>query len=150
MEKQIEYKQDNNPNPIEKVIRIWELAAALLLAVYAWNPIKRFGFDTAQCFCLLAMLAAVVKYLLIIIVSVCLGRNGQSMSESSGNTADLRNAAVIKVIVYTFVCIFYLIYCICEKQAIVQNSIYHALAGALLFAAAAIASEHILAKFSLR
>lgn len=150
MEKQIEYKHDNNPNPIEKVIRFWELAAALLLAVCAWCPIRRFGFDTAQCFCLLAMLAAVVQYLLIIIRAVCQSRNGQSVSEFSGNTADLRKAAVIKVIVYTFTCIFYLIYCICEKQAIVQNSIYHALAGALLFAGAAISSEYILDKFSLR
>lgn len=136
MEKQIDYKQDNNPSPIEKVIRIWEIAAALLLAVYAWNPIRRFGFDTAQCFCLLAMLAAVVKYLLIIIGSVRLNRIGQGVSKSSGNTAAIRKAAVIKVLVYTFACIFYLAYCICEKKAPVQNSIYHALAGALLFAVA--------------
>lgn len=149
MEKKIEYKQENSSDPIEKVIRFWELAAALLLAVCAWCPIRRFGFDTAQCFCLLAMLVAVVQYLLIIIGSVCQSRNRQAAAESCRNIAEFRMQTVIKVIVYTFACIFYLIYCICEKQAIVQNSIYHALAGALLFAGAAISSEYILAKFSL-
>lgn len=138
------------------VSKVWTVLAGLLLAWYAWNPVKTGKFDSAQIFCLLTMALMMIRYLLIIIEDI-----RKEHVEKKEGTADpehpickvqmpyrsqntkKRMERCIKLLIYTFACILYLAYCCKANQAAVTSSINSALVGSAFLAASSIVSEVI-------
>lgn len=136
--------------------KVWMILAGLLLAWYAWNPVKIRKFDSAQIFCLLTMALLMIRSLLIIIEEI-LKENvakktvaaeperlicEEQMPGKAINTKN-RMEKCIKLLIYSFACILYLIYCCKANQAAVTSSIKSSLVGAAVLAASSIVSEMI-------
>lgn len=117
-----------------ELFHMWLLFAALVLGSCALNPVKAFGFDTAEFFCILSLGMIILLYVLVAITGSVYWLPGISYEEAAQvGQKRCRKYAVENLLIYIMALAIYLVYCQRAHQAVVSSPIYSAIAGAGIF-----------------
>lgn len=124
-----------------ELLHMWLLFAALVLGACALNPVKAFGFDTTEFFCILSFGMIILFYVLAAVTGSVYWLSGISYEEAArAGQKRCRRYAAENLIIYIIALAVYLVYCLRAHKAVVNSSIYSAIAGAGIFCAAVIVS----------
>lgn len=124
-----------------ELYHIWQSAAVLLLAFYSISPVKLAGYDAVEGFCILAILALAVLYLLIACTGSAYWIHGitAEMTAKAGKRA-AQMYGVRNLVIYIACLFIYLVYCKWSKMRVVSSTTYSAIAGAVILTIAIIVS----------
>lgn len=127
-----------------ELFHIWLLSAAAILGMYALNPVKVSGLDTAEVYTILTLIMINLLYLLITVTGNVYWLPGISCDTAAdAGKRKCRICGGKKLLIFIASAALYLCYCQYKQQAIVSSSINSAIAGAVILGAAVIFSGKI-------